>query len=149
MADSLQPDRGPVGCDASISTKTLEEGFLESCLFLYPQSLSARFPLDPQSYQLLTTNHLPPHMISRLNTSKLNLTGPLILSHLPPHTQPAHIWEAQNEPNPIPFFSSSKSPSDPKPFLGKNWNSLWLSILFLHLREPAWCVLRPLSNVCP
>ena len=127
-AASLQPDRGPVGCDAAISSKALEEGFLES--FLFPQSLCSRFPLDPQSYQLLTTNHRKPKHLK---------TKQPIFSHQPTHTL------SRTEPNPIPSFSPSNLRAIQKPCPGKNRNPIRLAILFVHLWSAAWCVLRPLS----
>ena len=120
-AAPLQSDRGPVGCDASISTKALEEGFLESFFFCIP-NFSPRFPPDPQSYQLLTTNQRQPKHLK---------TKQLIFSHQPTHTP------SRTEPNPIPSFSSSNLRAIQKPCPGKNRNPIRLAILFVHLWSAA------------
>ena len=113
--------------------KRWKKVFLEICFVFFsfhPIPLSSRFPLDPQSYQLLTTNQRQPKHLK---------TKQLIFSHQPTHTP------SRTEPNPIPSFSPSNLRAIQKPSPGKNRNPIRLAILFVHLWSAAWCVLRPLS----
>ena len=93
-AAPLQSDRGPVGCDASISTKALEEGFLESFFSVSPISPQG-FPWTPNpTSSLLLTSGSP-------NTSKPNNLY-----------SPTNLLTPRHELNPIPSLHSPHPTSE-------------------------------------